>query len=262
NREYYATWFTSGTIGSTAILTVRNNGVIKKVSLHRIKRDDYYDLRGKVVRVPAIPPLYPPYCKILEGNIGYLRVHRVYTKELDSLAGMLKNCKRIILDARGYPRDGMIAFHLASYIADKTDTVDYNVFPFIVSPDLSENYLITEYEVIRPNKNPELKDKKYYILVDEGNQSQSEGGVIALQGVTNATTIGTQTAGANGMAVTINFPGEYMSFFSGFGEYYMDHTPNQKLGVKIDVQVHRTLDGYIKGRDEIIEKALEIAGKP
>jgi hypothetical protein len=32
--------------------------------------------------------------------------------------------------------------------------------------------------------------------------------------------------------------------------------------VKIDVQVNKTLDGYIKGRDEIMEKALEIARKP
>ncbi|WP_044219392.1 hypothetical protein [Chitinophaga pinensis] len=77
-------------------------------------------------------------------------------------------------------------------------------------------------------------------------------------GVTNATTIGRTTAGANGMAVTIPLPGDYMSFYSGFAEYYPDHTPNQHLGVKIDVIVDKTLTGAIRGEDEILNKALEI----
>jgi|GEM_PF-1841102 len=259
NREFNATWLTAGSIGSTAAVTVSSRGTIKKVSLLRVKRDNYYNLRGKVIHKPLVPPLYPPYCKILAGNIGYMRINRIYSKELDSLSEMLKNCRSIILDARGYPRDSRIGSNLSAYIAGKIDTVAYDVFPFIVSPDLSENYSITQYQVIKPNQNQNLKHKKYYILADEGNQSQGEWNVIALQGVTNATTIGSQTAGANGMAVTINFPGEYFSFFSGFGEYYPDHTPNQKLGVKIDIQVKRTLKGYLEDKDEIMETAIKLS---
>jgi hypothetical protein len=45
------------------------------------------------------------------------------------------------------------------------------------------------------------------------------------------------------MVVTVTLPGNYITFFSGFGEYYMDHNPNQKNGVKIDIQVKKTL-GY------------------
>ncbi|MES2653231.1 MAG: hypothetical protein V4663_15940 [Bacteroidota bacterium] len=75
---------------------------------------------------------------------------------------------------------------------------------------------------------------------------------------TNATTIGTTTTGANGKAVTINFQGDYFSFFSGFAEYYPDHTPNQKLGVKIDTKVRPTLKGMAERRDEIMEKALQM----
>ncbi|MCE7044337.1 S41 family peptidase [Dyadobacter sp. CY312] len=255
NREYYFTWLTNGTSGSAAVVTVRSKGQIKDVTLTRIKRDDYYTLRGKINR----SPLKEPFCQVLEPGIGYMRINRLYVHQLDSLSQMLKDCKSIILDARGYPRDSHIGTKLASYIAIKPDTVAYNEFPFVVSPDLAKNHSLIECEIIRPDSNTFLKNKKYYILVDEGIQSQAEWNVIALQGVTRTTTIGTQTAGANGMAITINFPGQYFSFFSGFGEYYPDGTPNQKLGVKIDIPVNRTLRGYLNGDDEILSKAISEA---
>jgi C-terminal processing protease CtpA/Prc len=252
NREYYFTWLTNGTSGSAAIITVRSQGQLKDITLKRIKRDDYYHLRGKANRFA----LKEPFCQVLQSGIGYMRINRLYVHQLDSLSKILKDCKSIILDARGYPRDSHIGTKLASYIAVKTDTVAYNVFPFVISPDLTKNHTMVEYEMIHPDLNTLLKNKKYYILVDEGVQSQGEWNVIALQGVTRATTIGTQTAGANGMAITVNFPGQYFSFFSGFGEYYSDGTPNQKLGVKIDVPVERTLDSYLNGDDQILQKAI------
>ncbi|WP_293312404.1 S41 family peptidase [Pedobacter sp. UBA5917] len=254
DREFYFSWLTNGAVNSKAVLTISGKDGIEKVTLNRIKRDDYYALTGKVNR----NPVSPPYCKILAGNIGYLRVNRIYSNELDSLAAMLKNCKTIILDVRGYPKDGSIGSKLAAYIAVKTDTVAYNSFPYITNPDISKNYSLIENEIVKPNTNPDLKNKRYFILADEGNQSQGEGNIITLQGVTKSTTIGRQTAGANGMAITINFPGQYFSFFSGFGEYYSDGTPNQKLGVKIDVRVDKTLNDILTGKDEILEKALEL----
>lgn len=255
NREYYFSWLTNGNSGSAAVVTVRSKGQVKEIALTRIKRDDYYNLRGKINRFP----LKEPFCQVLAPGIGYMRINRLYVHQLDSLSHMLKECKSIILDARGYPRDSHIGTRLASYIAVKPDTVAYNEFPFVTSPDLTKNHSLVEYEIIQPDSNTFLKNKKYYILVDEGIQSQAEWNVIALQGVTHATTIGTQTAGANGMAITINFPGQYFSFFSGFGEYYPDGTPNQKLGVKIDTPVNRTLQGYLNGDDEILTKAISEA---
>lgn len=258
NRELYATWFTAGNTGSTATVRVVNKGKQKSIHLNRIDRNEYYSLWGRVPRKYASGISDPPYYKILKDNIGYIRLNKVLSQELDTIAYTLKSCDKIIIDARGYPKDSRIGTHFASYIATKKDTVAYDVFPFITSPDLSKNQELIEYAVIEPHHNNYLKNKKYYILVDEGNQSQGEWNIIALQGVTDAVTIGRTTAGANGMAVSIPFPGDYMSFFSGFAEYYPDHTPNQKLGVKIDVIVEKTLKGTIEGQDEILNRAKAI----
>lgn len=257
-RELYATWFTAGATGSEAKITIVRDRHQKSIVLKRINRNDYYNLWGKVIRPLNSPPVFPPYCRILKGNIGYLRMNRVYTSELDSLANLLKDCKKIIIDARGYPRDGDVGTNFATYIASKTDTVSYDEFPFVTSPDFKKRQTLIDYSIIEPNPNPNLKHQQYYILVDEGDQSQGEWNIIALQGVTKAVTIGRTTAGANGMAVTVTLPGNYLTFFSGFGEYYMDHTPNQKNGVKIDIKVKKTLKAAINGEDDILAKALSV----
>ncbi|WP_166664880.1 S41 family peptidase [Pedobacter metabolipauper] len=257
-RELYATWLTAGAVNSEAKITLVRNGRQKNINLKRINRNDYYNLWGKVIRPVSVPAIFPPVCRILDGNIGYLRMNRIYTNQLDSLANLLRDCKKIIVDARGYPRDGSIGTNLATYIASKTDTVSYDEFPFVTGPNLSKRQMMIDYSVIAPKPNPNLKHQQYYILVDEGNQSQGEWNIIALQGVTKAVTIGRTTAGANGMAVTVTLPGNYTTFFSGFGEYYTDHIPNQKNGVKIDIEVKKTLKAAINGEDDIFNKALSI----
>lgn len=257
-RELYATWFTAGSVGSKASITVLHNGIKNTLALNRINRNDYYNLWGRVVRPSAPPAFFPPNWKVLEGNVGYIRLNRIYSKELDSVANALKNCRKIIIDARGYPRDGSIGTKLAAYIARKTDTVSYDMFPFLTSPDLKKRQMLIDYSVIEPGPNLYLKKQQYYLLVDEGIQSQGEWNIIAIQGVTKAITIGRPTAGANGMAVTVTLPSNYITFFSGFGEYYTDHSPNQKNGVKIDVEVRKTLSTALNGDDDILAKALKI----
>ena len=257
-RELYATWFTAGAVGSEAKITVLHNSSQNTIVMNRINRNEYYSLWGKVIRPLAKPPVFPPNYKILTGDIGYIRLNRIFSSELDSVALLLRDCKKIIIDARGYPRDATIGTNISAYIATKSDTVAYDAFPFITSPDHKKTQILVDYSIIEPKPNLNLKEKQYYLLVDEGIQSQGEWNVIAIQGVTKTTTIGRATAGANGMAVKINLPGNYFTFFSGFGEYYMDHTPNQKNGVKVDIEVKRTLRAALSGEDDIMEGALKI----
>lgn len=255
DREFYMTWLTVGRAGSQAQVTLKRKGQYRTVWLRRIPRDHYYSIWGQTAPTPKLPS----YISRLSNNIGYLRINRLYSSQLDSIANYMKECQVILLDCRGYPRDSQFGSGLASYIAHQTDTVALNRFPFIFSPDPRQQLTSTEYEIIQPSYNASLKQKRYILLVDEGVQSQSEGNVIGLQGVSQSITVGTSTAGANGMAITLKFPGQYFSFFSGFGEYYPDNTPNQKLGVKINQLVPLTLAGYLEARDEIYEQGLRLA---
>ncbi|QHV94582.1 S41 family peptidase [Spirosoma endbachense] len=255
DREFYMSWLTVGRSGSRSQVTIKRKGQYQTVWLTRIARDHYYSLWGQTAPSPKLPP----YMSRLPGNIGYLRINRLYSSQLDSIANYLKDCSVILLDCRGYPRDSQFGSQLASYLAHQPDTVASNRFPFLFSPNSSQQLTSTEYQIIQPSRNVLLKHKRYILLVDEGVQSQGEGNVIGLQGVSQSITVGTPTAGANGMAITLKFPGQYFSFFSGFGEYYPDNTPNQQRGVKIDQLVPITLGGYLGGRDEIYEQGLRLA---
>ena len=60
------------------------------------------------------------------------------------------------------------------------------------------------------------------------------------------------------MAVTVALPGNYLTFCSGFGEFYPDLWPNQKNRVKIDIEVKKTLKAAINGEDDMMMKSLSI----
>lgn len=47
--------------------------------------------------------------------------------------------------------------------------------------------------------------------------------------------------------------------FSGIGVFYPDGTPTQAVGVRLDVELCPTAEGLQAGRDEVLERALELA---
>jgi hypothetical protein len=51
----------------------------------------------------------------------------------------------------------------------------------------------------------------------------------------NVTTIGSQTAGADGNVSTIEFIGGYNVYMSGTGIFYPDKMETQRKGVKVDI---------------------------
>ena len=80
---------------------------------------------------------------------------------------------------------------------------------------------------------------------------------MILQGVTNTTIVGSQSAGADGDIATFTYPGGYQTWFSGHGIYYPDGRETQRIGIIPDIKVTQTIDGIRKGKDEILERAIQ-----
>lgn len=99
---------------------------------------------------------------------------------------------------------------------------------------------------------------KVIVLVNSNTQSQGEYTAMALQSSKMVQVIGSTTAGADGNVSSISLPGGVKTRISGIGVFYPDRTPTQRIGVKIDVKVYPTLKGIIEGRDELLEKAVEL----
>ncbi len=84
---------------------------------------------------------------------------------------------------------------------------------------------------------------------------------MCLQTGDNVTTIGSQTSGADGNASLIEMAGGEKTMITGIGIFYPDKTETQRKGIKIDLIVKPTIKGIIEGKDEVLEKAIELVRK-
>ena len=192
--------------------------------------------------------------KILKNNIGYINLGEMKgrdMKNIEEIMDVLMPTKALIIDIRNHPR--IHPNMLAKYFI-KTETN----FAKLTEPDLSYpgKFVWKKPDKVRYNKN-DYYAKKVIILVNEETQSSAEYSTMILQTGDNVITVGNQTSGADGNISKFHFSG-YWSFASGLGVYYPDGTETQRVGVRVDVKVNRTIKGTQEGRDEILEKAIEI----
>jgi C-terminal processing protease CtpA/Prc len=96
------------------------------------------------------------------------------------------------------------------------------------------------------------------ILVNELTQSLAEFTTMALRAVPGAQVVGSTTAGADGNVSTIVLPGNISSWISGLGVYYPDGRETQRVGIVPDVVVTPTIKGIREGRDELLERAVQL----
>jgi C-terminal processing protease CtpA/Prc len=68
--------------------------------------------------------------------------------------------------------------------------------------------------------------------------------------------VGSTSAGADGNVSTIPLPGGLRAAISGLGVFYPDGSPTQRVGIRIDIEVHPTVGGIRAARDEILESAI------
>ena len=192
--------------------------------------------------------------KMLDNEIGYINLGYLKLNHVDEVMNNLSKAKAIIFDIRNYPYD--IEKRLLQFICPFNKPFVKTTIGNLAYPGL--------FVPLRQSANS-TKNKNYYkgriiLLVNEETQSHAEFLAMALQTAPNAVTIGSQTAGADGNVVKIVFPGGFITSMSGLGIYYPDGTETQRKGVKIDIIVKPTAKGIIEGRDEVLEKAIAIAG--
>ncbi len=191
--------------------------------------------------------------KLLKGNIGYVNMGKLERKDVEEMMESFKDTKAIVFDIRNYPKGTL--YHVASYlIPERRD------FFKVTQPDLNYpgKFKWREGTQCGSFKNKENYLGKVVLLVNGITQSHAEFTTMALQAADNVITVGSQTAGADGNVSTLELGGGIKTSISGIGIFYPDGTETQRKGVKVDVEVHPTIQGLQEGRDEVLEKALEL----
>ncbi|QNE41413.1 peptidase S41 [Hymenobacter sp. NBH84] len=192
--------------------------------------------------------------RLLPGNIGYLSLGTIKKNKLPEIMQAAEGTKGMVIDIRNYPSE-FVVFALSQYLVPKPTQFALFSGPDITYPGTFP--LMPEPVSVSPGvANP--YPGKVVILVNEISQSQAEYTTMALRTAPNATVIGSTTAGADGNVSSIMLPGGIPTMITGLGVYYPDGRETQRIGIVPDIEVKPTIQGIKEGRDELLERAVQL----
>lgn len=233
NTEVFIEYITEDTLKKT------------KLTLYNRQQLDYYDF-FKLKNQKGI--------QLLTNDILYLNLAFLNENDYPLLEAHLKNVKGVIIDIRNYPN--FLLYSLLPYFQTTKKPFAKFTHRNVNNPG---EFNWTKNARIYGNKNP--FSGKVMVLANEVTQSLGEFTVMAFKATGNTTVIGSQTAGADGKLTDIFLPGGLKTGISGYGVYYPDKTETQRIGIVPDIEVKPTIKGIKEGRDELIEKAIEMIEK-
>ena len=202
----------------------------------------------------------------MNGNIGYIDLYRTAgTAALDSALTLLAGTDGLVLDARrGGPtwQDGDIRQHLVSRfftepvvepLGGMTQTFMHGGPP----THTTENQELTTRVPFRNERNVRYL-KPLAILISARDQSYGESAIWLFRWGHRATFVGERTAGTNGGAPDFSIPSGALVIFTHERITKPDGSRYHGIGIDPDVPVTSTAEGLRAGRDEVLEKAVEV----
>lgn len=190
--------------------------------------------------------------KMLANNLGYVTLQNIKDEDISKIKAEFRDTEGIIVDIRNYPST-FVPYSLGSYFVSSST-------PFVKFTETNidnpgEFTFKSKLEV--PSQGDTYKGK-LIVLVNEFSQSQAEYTAMALRAGDNTTILGSTTAGADGNISEIKLPGGLKTYISGIGVFYPDGKETQRVGIVPDIEVKPTVEGIRQGKDELLDKAIEI----
>lgn len=216
-------------------------------------------LKRTMSRTQAMNALpQPATIKELADGIMYINIDLAPMKAIEDVMPQLQQSKAIICDLRGYPNGN---HELIQYLMSSPDTSSqWMQTPQIVYPDQERlvGYRMSSWRM-KPKK-PHLSAKIIF-LIDGSAISYAESYMSFIEHYKLATIVGQPTAGTNGNVNPFTLPGGYYVSWTGMKVQKHDGSQHHGVGILPDVYVEKTIQGVREGRDEFLEKAMEIATK-
>jgi len=191
-------------------------------------------------------------------QIGYLDLRTLAPSQTELALNHIKSTNNLIIDLRGYTKGTMN--RLARYFIKKRVVVSQSQVPFFMPSllvDGIEPSVNVSYQAITPGDSLEYYNGSITALIDSSTISLGEHSALVLK-VCRPDTIfvGCPTAGALGNVTNIILPGNVEVGFTAIGYTTVDGK-NVQNGIEPDIYVRETVDGTIKGIDEILIAAIE-----
>jgi C-terminal processing protease CtpA/Prc len=238
--------FGYGYRGTDADLVIERNTDTLQV---RTKRNWTYDEKIMATDITR------PNIDEVADDIFYVNIDRTNDQELSSNIQKLAQAKSLIFDLRGYPSN--VYWNFIGHFIDSTVTAPRLYVPQIMYPDRERmTFDTTTKWVIQPQE-PRFRGRIIF-LTNAKAVSKSEVWMGIIEHYKLADIVGQPTAGTNGSVTTFALPGGFTVRFTGQLVLKHDGSQHHLVGIKPPVPVERTIEAVREGRDEYLEKAIEL----
>lgn len=195
----------------------------------------------------------PAKIEELEPGIFYIDLGRVDDDDFKAALPQLETASGIVFDLRGYPK---VSPDPIGHLIDEPVTSAQWHVPIVTYPDRQNVTFDFRNWEVEPRA-PHLKAKIVF-LTDGQAISYAETYMGIIEHYQLAEIVGEPTAGTNGNINQFAIPGGYWFSWTGMKVLKHDGSQHHGVGIQPTVFVSRTIQGVAEGRDEQLERAIEI----
>jgi C-terminal processing protease CtpA/Prc len=191
----------------------------------------------------------------LAPGVVYFDLSGAQADALPEVMPKLAAAQAMVFDVRGYP--GSAAYELVQHLIDEPAMSARWCIPIVRRPD-RESVEWNESGRWDLQPKPPRLSAKLAFLTDGRAISYAESIMGIVENYKFGEIIGSTTAGTNGNVNTFMLPGGYRVTWTGMKVLKHDGSQHHGMGVAPTVPVTPTAKGIAAGRDEVLEKAVEV----
>ncbi len=199
----------------------------------------------------------PEKIALLRPGIYYVDLSRITDDDFNAVVDQLAAADGVVFDMRGYPFG--VSENVLSHLIDKPVTSPWFNLPIITQPDRQGWDWRPEYWIQTPLA-PRFTGRVAF-LIDGRELSFAESLMGIVEDEHLGALVGGPTAGTNGGMNPFNIAGGYTLRWTGMDVRKKDGSQLYGVGVQPTVPVARTLAGVAAGRDEVLEKGIEVVSR-
>jgi len=223
-------------------------GVIRTISFNR---DSTFNSKLYYYAKPKVDT--KPY-HFISDKYGYINAGKTTNKDVRKAFRNFSSTKAIIIDLREY--GGTPAYFYSMHLTNKN-------IPYAKLYVNNEKFPGTFSKMVyKTNSLGVAVFKKKYkgkivLLTDASTGSSMELMSMWLRAIENVIIIGRNTGGYDGSCKPFLVGPGFGAAYSGDAVFYPDGKQTQRIGIEPDIYVEKTYDGVKRGKDEILERAID-----
>jgi len=234
--------FALGPSGTRSVAKLRRGRDVLEAGFER-------SVQAPVSDIPARPAI-----DSLADSVFYVDLSRASWPDINGRLRDLAEARGVVFDLRGYPNGNhQVLSHL---LREPDRSSAWMKVPLVILPD-REGWTFQEIGWNLPVLSPHIGGSVVF-LTDGRAISYAESFMSFVEYYKLGEILGEPTAGANGNVNPFSLPGGYSVSWTGMKVVKHDGSQHHTVGVLPTVLCRRTIAGVAAGKDELLEKALEI----